>query len=1006
LLVSMFVINGSITIFTLHKNKRASAELSGMIEPTIQAINDFRKMMVESKMYTTNWVFLRYKQEDKDSLKLLHNRDYRELRSRLNGYAGQWYDKCWMDSLNRIYNRFDQLLDIEKGIMGALKEFSDYDDPVTKLEAERKIEDEVLPRTAGLMNSLNTISDYWYLRREKVNSKLERNSRLLSGLIAGLSIFIIFAGLSLSMFLAKKIIHPINKIRLIINDLGKGITQKLAHPAEKDEIGEMVSSVNHLSGKLRGTANFAHEVGMRNFDIPFQPLSEEDTLGKALISMRDNLKTSETELLQITADLNKKDRLLRAVGSATHELVSHHDFEIAIGNAIKLLGLQMDVDSVQTYRVYTDSATSNTYCNQLAAWDRVHNTVEYHAPDFQKLPFHHTGEIESSLLKRQVFSSATSDLKDLHTKQWLDTRQVLSVTNIPVFASDSLWGMVSFQDCRIVREWTTAELSVLESFSTTLGSALDRIQMELQRNDAEAASTAKSEFMANMSHELRTPMNGIIGFTELVLNTDLLDSQREYLQNVNKSAYNLLSIINDILDFSKIEAGKLIIDHTAFKLDELIESTTDILSLKAQEKNLELICNIDPDLPAQFQGDQMRIRQILVNLIGNAIKFTAAGEIFVNVSREAGVREVEGKKWMDIAMSVKDTGIGIAPEKINTIFESFTQADNSTTRRFGGSGLGLTISRSLAELMGGSLRVDSEYSKGSTFTLRLSMEVADEHTRIEFTPKGNLRKVLVVDDNITNCRLMESFFQHLHIPCEICYSGPEALQAIKKAARDRKPFDLIITDNQMPEMDGITLAQEINKLVHEGGQPFILMLSSLERSLCQPRAENAGIDKFLSKPVKLSELVDLINIHFDKSPSHRQPSVHTPKIEKIFEHKRVLVAEDNPLNMMLISEVLAKLGIEVIKADNGEESLSMLVRHDPAMIFMDVNMPVMDGYTATEKIRLLPHPYCDVPIVALTADAMEEDKERCLRAGMDAFVSKPFQVKEIESILKNYLTEA
>jgi signal transduction histidine kinase/DNA-binding response OmpR family regulator len=1005
LLVSLFVINGSITIITLHNNKRSSAGLTGVIDPSLQAINDFKKMMIESKMYTTNWVFLRYKQEDKESLKKLHNTDYRELRSRLDSYASHWENKNWVDSLHRIYAEFDQLLSIEKSIMGSLKEFKDYDDPVTKLEAERKIEDEVLPRTADLINSLNSIANFWQGIREQVNSRLKTATQLLGNMIIGAAILIICAGLFLSLYFAKAIILPINKLRLIVNDLGKGITRKIEYPAGGDEIGEMVSSVNHLSDKLKETATFAHEVGIRNFNIPFQPLSDEDTLGKALISMRDNLKASEIELLQITADLNKKDHLLQAVGSATHELVSHTDFEIAIGNAIRLLGQQMELDRVETYRNYTDSLTHKIYCNQLACWDGSDNTVTYHAAKFQQQPFHSEGEIETALLNKHVFSLRTSGLKDQHAKEWFERRQVQSVTIIPVFAANALWGFVSIQDCKIVREWTPAELSVLESFSATLGSAIDRIQMEQQKNNAEAASIAKSEFMANMSHELRTPMNGIIGFTDLVLNTDLQDMQREYLLNVNKSAYTLLNIINDILDFSKLEAGKLIIDNSAFRLDELIESTIDILSIKAQEKGLELVCNIDPDLPSQFFGDQLRIRQILVNLIGNAIKFTTMGEVFVTVGHETPVYEDHGKKFLDIAMSVQDTGIGIAPDKIDAIFESFTQADSSTTRKFGGSGLGLTISKSLAELMGGKLQVKSEYGKGSLFTLRLSLEIADEHPRIEFVPKESLSRVLVIDDNITNCKLMEGIFAHLHISCDVCYSGTEALKIIRRSIRDKRPYNLIITDNQMPEMDGITLAQQISELQHGSAQPFILMLSSLERSVFQPRAEVAGIDKFLSKPVKLSELVDLIALHFDKSHLHKQPLDGTRKIEKLFENKKkILVAEDNPLNMILISEVLGKMGLEVIQAGNGEESVAKLMQHDPALIFMDINMPVMDGYTATEKIRLLPRPYCDIPVIALTADAMEEDKERCLRAGMNAFVSKPFQLKEIESVLKSYLT--
>jgi len=1001
LLVSLFVINGSITIVILNNNKKSTAGLSEVIDPSLQAMDDFNKMMLESKMYVTNWVFLRYKQEDKELLKKLHNSDYGELKARINSYARYWTNKAWVDSLNRVYAGFERLLAMEKDIMGSLKEFKDYDDPVIKLEAEREIEEEVLPRTAALMSSLSNINAYEQGIRRQVNSRLGRDSRLLRNIIVVKSITIILVGFFLSMYLARAIIRPVNKLKIIINDLGKGITRKIENVTSRDEIGEMVGSVNNLSEKLMGTATFAHEVGMRNFNMPFQPLGDEDTLGKALISMRDNLKTSEMELLQSAADLNKKERLLQAVGSATHELISNNDFETAIGNAIRLLGLQMGVDRVETYCNYTDIHKNNIHTSQLAGWNNLADEVEFHSPAFQEVPFHLMGAIEQTLLKNKIFYSAVSDLEDHYAKEWFAGREVKSVTIFPVFAADKLWGFVCIQDCKIEREWTLAELSVLESFSGTLGSAIDRIRIEKQRNNAEAASIAKSEFMANMSHELRTPMNGIIGFTELVLTSDLKKVQREYLQNVNKSAYNLLTIINDILDFSKLEAGKLIIDNTTFRLDELIEDTIDILSIKAQEKDLELVCNIDPRMPCQFFGDQVRIRQILVNLIGNAIKFTAKGEVFVTVEQQTPLYEKDNRKFMDIAVSVRDTGIGIANEKIDAIFESFTQADSSTTRKFGGSGLGLTISKSLAELMGGTLQAESEYGKGSVFTLRLTLEIANEHPRIEFPSKGSLRNVLVIDDNITNCKLMEGIFRYLEIPCKSCYSGAEALQVIETSIKNSRPFDLIITDNQMPEMDGITLAQKINELIGGHAQPFVLMLSSLERTVFQQKAEIIGINKFLSKPVKLGDLMSLLSLHFGNSYLNKDLKI--PTTGKVFQKSKILVAEDNPMNMLLISEVLGNMGLDVIKANDGEEAIAMLMQHDPEMIFMDVNMPVMDGYTATKKIRLLPQPYCSIPVIALTADAMEEDKERCMEVGMNDFISKPFRLKEIEAIMDSYL---
>jgi len=536
--------------------------------------------------------------------------------------------------------------------------------------------------------------------------------------------------------------------------------------------------------------------------------------------------------------------------------------------------------------------------------------------------------------------------------------------------------------------------------------ALSRDEEHKAREEAEKASKAKSEFMANISHELRTPMNGIIGFTDLVLTTELQPSQREYLENVHRSGYSLLGIINDILDYSKIEAGKLTIDNTAFSPYQLVEQTVDSLAIKAFEKKLELICEIDPSLPAQVLGDPIRIQQIVINLLGNAIKFTEKGEVVVSV-RTGGIDTAgDGKRYQRMSISVRDTGIGIPPDKISQIFESFSQADSTTTRKYGGTGLGLTIASNLADMMGGTIEVQSEPGQGSIFTLHLTPEILDEKESGPSMIRPALHRVLVVDDNLTNCHLMQNIFGHIGIECTICTGGMDALRILATSVKEDQLFDLIVTDHQMPGMDGITLVREIKQSLKDCPQPFILMLSSLDKGMCLEAAEQVGIDMFLTKPVKLQELNNILQSIFGKEEGLSLSIPSKPVIKKMTEDASVLVAEDEPVNMLLISEVLSKMGCTVIKASNGKEVLELLKTHQPKIIFMDVNMPEMDGLETTAIIRAQSRFRNNIPIIALTAAAMKEDKERCLLAGMNSFVSKPFRLEELEDVLKKYLSVA
>lgn len=698
----------------------------------------------------------------------------------------------------------------------------------------------------------------------------------------------------------------------------------------------------------------------------------------------------QLELQQILIDISSK-----------YINMDSDDLEKNVLRSLEQLSHFVEADRAYIFEYnFEEGTASNTY-----EW--CAEGVSPEIDNLQGMPMEYIPHWVEKHQKREIFGvTVVEDLEEGPLKDVLIPQGIKTLVTFPMLYQKELLGFVGFDWVREVHPYSETELQLLLVYAEMLVNIRRKSMLERSllkaKEEAEAANRSKSEFLANMSHEIRTPLNGVIGFTDLLINTELSNEQFQYVQSANTSAHILLGIINDILDFSKIEAGKLELEEVETNIIELAEQTADIVKYNTAKKNIEFLLNIQVDIPKYVILDQIRIKQILVNLLGNAIKFTEKGEVELSISfEETDPVHQEGV----FTFSIRDTGIGISLEQQAKLFKSFTQADSSTTRKFGGTGLGLVISQMLAEKMGSTITLQSELNKGSVFSLDLKRKFKRTGS-VEYNGLINIERILIIDDNKNNQTILEHILAHWNIKTQ---SVDNAIAALTLLDKDPK-FDVLIVDYHMPFMDGITTISEIKKLFAEKQDtdlPKIILYSSSDDAKLENAVHGLKIDAKLLKPAKISELffcLNKISNHPSTTPIREKENKNSEKASNS-ESIKILIAEDVSLNMLLLKTIIRSFYPDsvILEATNGQEAVDQFQNSWPDLVFMDVQMPVMDGFEATLLIRNLGKDRKYVPIIALTAGALNTEREKCLQVGMDHFLTKPIDKEKLLEVMERIL---
>ena len=759
-----------------------------------------------------------------------------------------------------------------------------------------------------------------------------------------------------------------------------------------------VKDINNTLKIRKIVTNFELQmVNGRTFERDFIPLEDLGKKNHGILWIYRDITTRKTN----ERDLLRQSRILNGTAQAMNFLLTTHDHDLAIQKALETIGLATGVDRVYIFENNENPETGEALFSQQFEWTANGIVQQIGNLEMQNMSYKENFPNWYNVLKAGHTVSGLRDSFPENERLILEDQDIKSIIAAPIFVQDQLWGMVGFDDCTIGINWSENELSIITALAGSIGGSISKsiIENELigARHIAEYATKTKSEFLATMSHEIRTPMNGVIGMTSLLMQTQLTPDQRDYAETIRVSGELLLDVINDILDFSKIESGKMILEEHHFDLRMAIEDVLDLMAAATLEKNLGLYFEVDAAIPGRINGDLTRLRQILVNLVGNAVKFTPDGEIVIRVRQ---VEQIGNKATLEFC--IKDTGVGIPEAKIGLLFKPFSQVDASTTRKFGGTGLGLAICSKLIDLMHGKIWVRSEVGKGTEFlfTIQTSYEKEQDTEHSKNSNKVLLKgkKILIVDANETSSQILTSLLlSHGMIPIPAA-SSTEALKLIGTVNN----LDLILLDYDSLDVEEATFASQLRKNGAYLNLPLVLMVPpAMKEHFIEA---DSGILLNINKPLRQSQLLtEFENIFAKRIQSKTQIGMLPKPIQKINNQfpLKILVAEDNAINQKLIGRLFEMLGYSIHIAANGYEVLEALKRMKIDIIFMDIQMPEMDGLEATRHIIEI-YGEQKPMIVAMTANALYTDKDKCLAAGMDDYISKPLTINQVRSGIEKW----